>query len=76
MKIAAVVLLLTLVWLLLVSVRDGRGRATAIDGSHAWMLEQHERVVQLGQTASIPADHPLSRLELGDRQQQPEEVLS
>ena len=49
---------LTVVWLLLVSVRDGRGRATAIDGSHAWMLEQHEPVVQLGQRPRFP---PITR---------------
>jgi hypothetical protein len=29
------------------------------------MVEQHERVVRLGQEAAIPAGHPLSRLDLG-----------
>ena len=67
MKILAVVLVLTLLWLVLASVRDGRGRAAVIDDSDAWMVEQHERVVRLGQEASIPAGHPLSHLELGNR---------
>lgn len=70
MKILAVLLVVTFVWLMLASVRDGRGRAAAPDGSDAWMLEQHERVVRLGRERAIPAGHPLSRLELGDRQRQ------
>lgn len=70
MSILAVLLVLTLVWLVLASVRDGRGDTAVIDDSDAWMLEQHERVVRLGQEVSIPAGHPLSRLELGDRQRQ------
>ena len=68
MSILALVLLFTLLWLVLASVRDGRGQTAVIDGTDAWMLEQHERVVRLGQETSIPAGHPLSRLELGERQ--------
>jgi hypothetical protein len=68
MKTLAVVLAVTFVWLVLASVRDGRGRAAGIDAGDAWMVEQHDRVVRLGQEASIPAGHPLSRLELGERQ--------
>lgn len=68
MRILAVVLVVTLVWLVVTSVRDGRGGATVIDDSDAWMLEQHEPVVRLGHDVSIPAGHPLARLELGDRQ--------
>lgn len=68
MSILALVLLFTLLWLVLASVRDGRGRKAVIEGTDAWMLEQHERVVELGQETAIPAGHPLARLELGDRQ--------
>lgn len=67
MKILALLVVVTLVWLVLASARDGRGGTAAIDGNDAWMVEQHERVVQLGQDLVIPAGHPLSRLELGDR---------
>lgn len=70
MRVLAVALVVTLVWTVLASVRDGRGAAAAIDPTDAWMVEQHERVVRLGQEASIPAGHPLSRLELGDRRHQ------
>jgi hypothetical protein len=70
MKLLVVLLVVTLVWLVLASVRDGRGRAAEIDDSDAWMVEQHERVVRLGQEAVIPPGHPLARLELGDRQRQ------
>lgn len=72
--ILAVVVILTLVWLVLASVRDGRGRAAAVDASDAWMVEQHERVVRLGRQAAIPAGHPLSRLHLGDGRRDAEEV--
>ena len=68
MKTLALVLAVTFVWLVLASVRDGRGRATSIDDNDAWMVEQHERVVRLGQEPSIPAGHPIARLELGERQ--------
>jgi hypothetical protein len=68
MKTLALVLAVTFVWLVLASVRDGRGRAASIDDNDVWMVEQHERVVRLGQEASIPAGHPIARLELGERQ--------
>jgi hypothetical protein len=67
MKILIAVLLVTLLWFVLASLRDGRGDAAAVDGSDVWMVEQHERVVRLGQEAAIPAGHPLSRLDLGHR---------
>jgi uncharacterized membrane protein YqiK len=73
MKTLAVVLVVTFVWLVLASVRDGRGEGAMVDATDAWMLEQHERVVRLGREAVIPAGHPLSRLDLGDR---PQEVRS
>lgn len=63
-------MVVALVWLVLASVCNGRGESAGVDGSDAWMVEQHERVVRLGQEASIPAGHPLSRLELGERQRQ------
>jgi hypothetical protein len=31
------------------------------------MVEQHERVVRLGQETALPAGHPLARLALGER---------
>jgi hypothetical protein len=68
MSILALVLVVMLIWVVLASVRDGRGQTAVIDDTDAWMLEQHERVVRLGQEPSIPAGHPLSRLDLGERQ--------
>jgi hypothetical protein len=62
MHIVALVLVIALAWVVLASLRKGCGRTTALRGSDAWMLEQHERVVRLGREAAIPADHPLSRL--------------
>jgi hypothetical protein len=70
MIILAVLLVVTSIWVVLASVIDGRGRVGEIDASDAWMVEQHEHVVRLGQEASIPAGHPIARLELGDRERQ------
>ena len=67
MKTLTLVLVVTFVWLVLASVRDGRGGAAVVDVSDAWMLEQHEHVVRIGREAAIPAGHPLSRLALGNR---------
>lgn len=62
MHIIALVLVVALGWVALTSLRKGCARTTALHGSDAWMVEQHERVVRLGREAAIPADHPLSRL--------------
>jgi hypothetical protein len=62
MHIIALVLVVALAWVALASLRKGCRRTTALHGSDAWMIEQHERVVRLGREAAIPADHPLSRL--------------
>jgi hypothetical protein len=62
MHIIALVLIVALAWVVLASLRKSCERTTAVHGSDAWMVEQHERVVRLGQQAEIPADHPLSRL--------------
>ena len=65
MTILVVILLGTLIWFVLACVRDGRADASTVDVSHAWMVEQHERVVRLGREAAIPEGHPLARLDLG-----------
>jgi hypothetical protein len=63
MKILAAVLIVTAIWLVLASVREGRGRAgTAFDGGDVWMIEQHDPVVRLGCRAPLPAGHPLARM--------------
>ena len=67
MRVLVAVLVVTLLWLVLASVRDGRGQTAVTDDTDAWMLEQHERVVRLGQEREIPPGHPLSRLDLGER---------
>jgi hypothetical protein len=62
MKILAAVLIITAIWLVLASVREGRGYVgTAVD-SDVWMIEQHDPVVRLGQQAVLPAGHPLARM--------------
>jgi len=62
MHIIALVLIVVLAWVVLASLRKGCGHSSAVQGSDAWMVEQHERVVRLGQEAAIPDNHPLSRL--------------
>jgi hypothetical protein len=62
MHIVALVLIVALAWVVLTSLRKSCERTTAVHGSDAWMVEQHERVVRLGQQAANPPDHPLSRL--------------
>ncbi len=63
MKVLAAVLIVTAIWLVLASVREGRGRVgVAVAGDNVWMIEQHAPVVQLGYDAVIPAGHPLARL--------------
>ncbi len=62
MHIAALVVVVVLAWVVLASLRKSCGRTTAVHGSDAWMVDQHERVVRLGQEVSIPADHPVARL--------------
>ena len=62
MHIIALVLVVALAWLVLASLRKSCGHTSALHGSDAWMVEQHERVVRLGHAARLPADHPLARL--------------
>ncbi|HZF06577.1 MAG TPA: hypothetical protein VE932_19745 [Patescibacteria group bacterium] len=63
MKLLAAVLIVTAIWLVLASVREGRGSARAAGaGGDVWMIEQHDPVVRLGHEAVIPAGHPLARL--------------
>jgi hypothetical protein len=63
MKILAAVLILTAIWLVLASVREGRGRVRpTVDAGDVWMIEQHDPVVRLGQEAALPAGHPLARM--------------
>jgi hypothetical protein len=63
MHIIALVLVVALAWVVLASLRKGCGHTTsAVHGSDAWMVEQHERVVRLGREATLPADHPIARL--------------
>jgi len=63
MKVFAVVLIVSAIWLVLSSIREGRGRtSSAVDGSDVWMIEQHDSVVLLGHQAAFPAGHPLARL--------------
>lgn len=62
MHIIALVLVVALAWVVLASLRKSCGHSSAVHGSDAWMVEQHERVVRLGREAAIPASHPLSRL--------------
>jgi hypothetical protein len=62
-KLLAAVLIVTAIWLVLASVREGRRRAgTAIDVGDVWLIEQHDPVVRLGRQASLPAGHPLAPL--------------
>jgi hypothetical protein len=63
MKVLAAVLIVTAIWLVLASVREGRGQpGAAVDVGDVWMIEQHDPVVRLGQQAIFPAGHPLARL--------------
>jgi hypothetical protein len=61
MHIIALMLIVALAWVVLASLRKGCGHTSAVHGSDAWMVEQHERAVRLGREA-VPADHPLARL--------------
>jgi len=66
MKVLAAVLILTAIWLVLASVREGRGHAaTPLDIGNVWMIEQHDPVVRLGHEAVFPPGHPLARLSAG-----------
>ncbi|HEY3101425.1 MAG TPA: hypothetical protein VGL14_21060 [Methylomirabilota bacterium] len=63
MKILAAVLIVTAIWILLASLREGRHRRrAAVDANDVWMIEQHDSVVRLGQQTPLPPDHPLARL--------------
>ena len=63
MKVLAAVLILTAIWLVLASAREGRGHApTRLDIGDVWMIEQHHPVVRLGRDAVFPPGHPLARL--------------
>jgi hypothetical protein len=63
MKVLAAVLIVTAIWLVLASIREGRGRAAGIGGhGDVWMIDQHDPVVRLGRETVIPAGHPLARL--------------
>jgi len=67
MKILGAILIVTAIWLVLVSVREGRGTSTAAAAvGGAWMLEQHDPVVRLGRQVRIPSGHPLARLPLDE----------
>jgi hypothetical protein len=68
MGIVAAVVVVTLLCLVLASVCDGH-RRTAVDGNDAWMLEQHTRLVRFRHEPSIPAGHPVTNLDLGERTQ-------
>jgi hypothetical protein len=62
-KLLAAVLIVTAIWLVLASLREGRRRGGAtVDVSDVWLIEQHDPVVRLGRQASIPAGHPLAPL--------------
>jgi hypothetical protein len=61
MHIAALVLIVALAWVALAALRKGCGRTGAVHGGDAWMVDQHERVVRLGQEPTMPADHPVAR---------------
>jgi hypothetical protein len=66
MKVLAAVLIVTAIWLVLASVREGRGHAgTTMDIGDVWMIEQHDPVVRLGHRAVLPAGHPLARMSTG-----------
>lgn len=63
MKLLAAVLIVSAIWLVLASVREGRGRSgTTVDVGDVWLIEQHDPVVRLGRQASFPAGHPLASL--------------
>ena len=63
MKILAAALILTAIWLVLASIREGRGHAsTTVDIGDVWMIEQHDPVVRLGHGAVFPHGHPLARM--------------
>jgi hypothetical protein len=74
MKVFAAVVIVSAVWIVIAFVLGGcagRKRATPSDarpgsfsdaGRAPWMWEQHGSVVSLGQTAVVPAGHPLSRV--------------
>lgn len=63
MKVLAAVLILTAIWLVLASVREGHGHSgTAVDIGDVWMIEQHDPVVRLGHEAVFPPGHPLARM--------------
>jgi hypothetical protein len=63
MKVLAAVLIVTAIWLVLASVREGRGHAgAAVDIGEVWMIEQHDPVVRLGHEAVFPPGHPLARM--------------
>ena len=63
MKVLAALLIVTAIWLVLASVREGRGHAgTTVDIGDVWMIEQHDPVVRLGHQVVLPAGHPLARM--------------
>lgn len=63
MKMLGAILIISAIWLVLASVREGRGTSSVVTGvGEAWMLEQHDPVVRLGRQARIPAGHPLAPL--------------
>jgi hypothetical protein len=64
-KLLAAVLIVSAIWLVLASVREGRGRSGSgptVDVGDVWLIEQHDPVVRLGRQASFPAGHPLAPL--------------
>ena len=63
MKVFAAVLIVSAIWFVLASIREGRGHASAaVDVETVWMIEQHDPVIRLGQHSLLPAGHPLARL--------------
>jgi len=64
-KILAAALIVTAIWLVLASIREGRGHAgTVVDIGDVWMIEQHDPVVRLGHEAVFPPGHPLARMSM------------
>lgn len=63
MKVFAAVLIISAIWFVLASIREGRGHdSMQVDVDSVWMIEQHDSVVRLGQHAVLPVGHPLARL--------------
>ena len=74
MKVFAVVIIVSAVWLLLAFALAGCGRRKSSSAAHAmphsfpgagaspWMWEQHGSVVSLRQQTVMPPSHPIARV--------------